>query len=399
LNRGAVSALAHAGAVAVVFVASGASRAEDFVSVRGVYYREPSTRVLQPMVEVQRDSDAGLDIGAHFLIDAITSASASAGGSDTAFTETRNEVGLHVGKRWSRFQVSGAYKYSAESDYWSHGLGLSGLARLWGDTATVRLSLGRSFDSLTSRGRPPNCRVAPGTSCSLDTWFASVGYTQVLSPVVIAQLGYDIAYLDGFQGNLYRTVAGTSEVLPYRSGGSLRDGRRLRNAISPRIAYYVPPSGTGFQLAYRYYWDSFPGTPVTPYDPWGITAHTFELRIYQELGAYLEIRFLYRHHIQDHGAAFWCDTVASAGCYPAGSPYFSSDPKLGPVHTKYPELKLVISGAIARSVPFLRWFSAGSFEVSYGTYFQDTSFGRKLMPMPWYCPDTCLVQLGYRMPY
>src|SRR6185503_18172288 len=129
------------------------------------YYREASTRVIQPMVELSRDSETGLDVGAHFLVDAITSASIAAGtATDAVFTETRNEAGLNIGKRWSRFALRGGYKYSAESDYWSHAVGLSGIARLWGDTATVRLSLGRSFDSMTARGRPPDCRTPPGTS-------------------------------------------------------------------------------------------------------------------------------------------------------------------------------------------------------------------------------------------
>ena len=390
MKRAAVSQLALAGVLAFVPAIPAAARAEDYVIVRGAYYREASTRVIQPMVEVQRDSDSGVDVGAHFLVDAITSASIAAGtATDVVFTETRNEAGLHLGKRWSRFQLAGGYKYSAESDYWSHALGLSGLARLWGDTATVRLSLGGSSDTMTSRGRPPDCRVGLGTSCTLDVWFGSVGYTQVLSPVAIAQVGYDIAYLDGFQGNLYRGVPGFGfEVLPYRAGGSLRDGRRLRNAISPRIAYYLPETGTGFQLAYRFYWDTFPGTAAVPGDPWDIKAHTFEARVYQEVGPYLEVRLLYRHYIQDRGANFWRDTVASTTAYPAGSVFYSSDPKLGPVHTEYPEIRLLIAAAPLRTVPFLRWFAAGTFEISYGYFFQDTSFG-----------GAHLLQSGYRMPY
>jgi hypothetical protein len=390
LKRPVVGALAFVAALAALATAGGPARAEDYVIVRGAYYREASTRVIQPMVELQRDSDNGLDVGAHFLVDAITSASIAAGtATDAVFTETRNEAGLSVGKRWSRFALRGGYRYSAESDYWSHSVGMSGVGRLWGDTATVRLSLGRSFDSMTARGRPPDCRVLPSNSCELDVWFGSVAYTQVLSPVLIAQASYDLAYLDGFQGNVYRAVPGIGfEVLPYRAGGSLRDGRRLRHAISPRIAYYVPRTGTGFQLAYRYYWDQFPGTPAAPGEPWDLRAHTIEGRVYQEVGPYLEVRLLYRHYIQDRGAAFWCDTAASPGCYPPGSVFYSSDPKLGPVHTQYPEVKLVISAAPLADTPVLRWFSTGSFEISYGYYMQDTAYG-----------DAHLLQSGYRMPY
>ena len=41
-----------------------------------------------------------------------------------------------------------------------------------------------------------------------------------------------------------------------------------------------------------------------------------------------------------------------------------------------------------RDVPFLRWFSAGAFEISYGYYFQNTAFG-----------GAHLLQTGYRLAY
>ena len=38
--------------------------------------------------------------------------------------------------------------------------------------------------------------------------------------------------------------------------------------------------------------------------------------------------------------------------------------------------------------PFLRWFAAGAFEVSYGRYFQNTSFG-----------NAHVLQTGYRLQF
>ena len=96
-----LGSLAIVGAATLMF--STGARADDYVSVRGAYYREASTRVIQPMVEVIRESPSGLDVGAHFLVDAITSASIAAGTSvDNVFTEVRDEVGLRVRKRWQR---------------------------------------------------------------------------------------------------------------------------------------------------------------------------------------------------------------------------------------------------------------------------------------------------------
>ena len=356
--------------------------AGDYVIVRGAYYREASTRVIQPMVELERESPSGIDVGAHFLVDAITSASIAAGTAiDNVFTEVRDEVGMRVRKRWTRSDVTLAYKYSAESDYWSHGVGGSFGHRFWGDTAAVRLSVGRGFDTVSARGRTPECR--PGVSavsCPLDVWFAGVNYTQILSPVWLAQLSYELAYLDGFQGNLYRSVPNFGyEVVP---------DKRLRHAIAPRTAYYFPQTGTGLQVLYRYYWDVFPGGDgISQLDPWALRAHTLEGRVYQQLTPDLEIRLLFRYHKQNH-AQFWCDAILVPGCYAPGSTYYSTDPKLGPLTTKYPEVKLVWDATALRDIPFFRWFAGGSFEISYGYFMQTTSFG-----------GAHLLQTGYRLPY
>ena len=61
---------------------------------------------------------------------------------------------------------------------------------------------------------------------------------------------------------------------------------------------------------------------------------------------------------------------------------------LSPVQTVYPEVQVVWDADALRTIPLLRWFSAGTFEISYGHYFQNTSFG-----------GAHVVQTGYRLPY
>jgi hypothetical protein len=236
----------------------------------------------------------------------------------------------------------------------------------------------------------------PAAFCSLDVWFGGVSYSQVLSPVAIAQISAETALLDGFQGNLYRQVPSLMkyEFLPEK---------RMRNAIAPRVAYYIPRTETGFQLHYRFYFDFFPGEARTTEDPWLLTAHTIEARVYQQVTPTLQVRALFRYHRQSH-AEFWCATPlrpttlpATDFCAMATNPpsgyavdakYYTADPKLGPVTTKYPEIQLVWAADALRVVPFMQWFAAGSFEISYGHYFQNTSFG-----------NAHVLQTGYRLPF
>ena len=382
MKRATLCLLALAGAL----LSRASVRAEDRVTIRGAYYREPSTRVIQPVVEITKDLPDGFEINAHYLVDTITSASAAAGTSvDSIFTEIRNEVGLGIGKTWGRTTATVSYKYSAESDYWSHAWWASLSHTFWGNTATVGAFGGLSLDSVGFRTRTPTCLAADGFSCPLNSAFGGLGYTQVLSPVAIAQINLDTAYLDGFLSNPYRQVAGIGyEVFP---------DQRLRTAISVRGAYYFPSIETGLQVQYRYYRDFYPGavpSGVTR-DPWGLSANMVEGRIYHQLSRDLEVRFLYRQYFQQP-PAFWCDVPANAGCSPMSVPvspnYASSDPAIGPVRTEYPEVKLLWEAAAWDSIPFLRWFATGTFEISYGRYFQNDAFG-----------DAHVLQTGYSMPY
>ena len=364
-------------------------RAEDRVTIRGAYYREPSTRVIQPVVEITKDLPHGVDVNAHYLVDTITSASAAAGTSvDSIFTEIRSEVGLGVGVTWDRTRATLSYKYSAESDYWSHAGWTSLSTTFWGNTATVGAFFGLSRDSVGfNQRRTPDCTAASPNSCPLNSTFGGVGYTQVLSPVAVAQINVDGAYLDGFLANPYRQVAGIGyEVFPEK---------RFRTAVSARAAYYFPAAETGLQVQYRYYRDFYPGAlpppPIATADPWGLTASTLEGRIYHRLTPDLEVRFLYRQYFQ-RSPAFWCDVPVNVGCTPMSVPvsttYASADPAIGPLRTEYPEVKLIWDAESLSSVPFFRWFAAGTFEISYGRYFQNNSFG-----------DAHVLQTGYSMPY
>jgi hypothetical protein len=343
--------------------------ADNLIMVRGAYFREASTRVVQPVVEVWQDLPQGFDIKTHYLLDAITSASVAAGTtSDSIFTELRNEVGLAVGWTHNHLRTALGYSYSAESDYWAHALALSSQYRFWGDSATLHVNAGLGWDGSWPRTRTPNCPTANEFICRLTSYFAAVGYTQVWSPTFVTHISLEGSFLDGYQASLYRAVPNL--------GFENVKSERLRGVVSPRAAYYLPSSHTGFQLQYRYYRDD-----------WGISAQMVEGRVFQRLTPDLEARFSYRYYTQTP-ADFWCDWMAISNCYPPNAQFYTGDPKLGPVGTSMPEIKLMWDAVSLRGVPFVGWFSEGTFDISYGRYFQNTTFG-----------NAHLVQMGYTLPY
>lgn len=367
-------------------VAAQSARAENRVTVRGQYYREPSTRVIQPVAEMAADLPAGVDVNAHYLLDAITSASAASGPTgDNIFTEYRNESEITVGKNWERARVTLRYKYSAESDYWSHAFSAGLALRLWQDTATLAVSGGLGLDQVGRRaqGNAPvptpvqgaSCTPSAVTTCALNTVFAGVGYSQVLSPTDLVQAGYEVAVLNGYLASPYRGVS------PY--GMEKEPETRVRHALFMRAAHYLPDWGTGFQLQYRYYWD-MTWKSSQPFhvigsafasdqgDPWLVRSHTVEGRVFQAIVHDLELRLTGRYYSQGP-ANFWCDQLRDTLCYD-NARYYTSDPKLGPVRTIFIEGKVYWDARALRHLRVLGWFAAGTFELSYGTFFQSTSF-------------------------
>jgi hypothetical protein len=375
----ATAAIAASGWLAVA--GGGVARAEDHVTVRGIYFREASTRVVQPVADLSKDLPTGGDVFAHYLLDAITSASAAAGPvGDNIFTEYRNEAGLGYGHTFlSRYRVAAAYKYSAESDYWSHTGILSGSARLWQDTATLAASFGVGRDQVGRRGQAApvdpmgRCLPSPTVTCPLNTVFGSVAYSQILSPTVLVQVGYEMAWLSGYLASPYRM-----ETVP---------DLRVRNSVSARVAKYFPDVRTGLQLHYRYYWDAYPGTaPDGMDDPWGLSTHTVEVRLYQRIGRDLELRLAARHYPQGP-VNFWCDLGVNPSCN-INQLYMGNSPQLGHVTTNYFEGKIYWDATALREVPFLGWFSTGTFELSYGRLLQDTTYG-----------NAHVLHTGYHFPF
>jgi hypothetical protein len=362
--------LRRAALLALAFAATSA-RGEDRVTVRGAYYREPSTKVVQPMIEVTKDLPQGFGVYAHGLVDAITSPSVGTGvTSDEIFTEHRKEVSVAVGKTFRRSQVALSYRQSREPDYISHAVGLRSALGVWENSGDLAVSLAYSHDT-----------VGPLLDQTLEVGFAGFSYAQALSPVLLAQVGYEISYWNGFLCNPYqRDVMGRRDECPHQ---------RVRHAATARLARYFPSARIGLQGYYRFYYDQW--WDPKP-DPWGLTAHSVEGRIYQEVGPNLEFRLSYRYHTQGWALFAFCSHDPSRAMDPDCGPdvrvFHTTDEKFGRLHTQLAELKLTWEARALTGVPLLGWFALGAFEISYGRYFQTTHYR-----------TAHLLQTGYSLPF
>jgi hypothetical protein len=325
-------------------VLGGVAHADGTLAMRGVYYKERSTRVMQPMLDGMFEAGARGMITGHFLVDAITSASASSGAAAAEpFTERRYEAGIGYAHELSFdeafvnvLRIAGDTKYSQEPDYLSVYVGARAEAELARKNATVSAGGGIAADRVNNEGAQspmggPKLRcdnddpVANATECDLDTYALYTSFSQLLSQYALVGVSYDVAKMKGYTSNAYRQVITAGGPVPEKHPND-----RLRQAIAASTRFYWPEGKTAFIVAYRFYFDS-----------WDIHAHTPELRVVQEVGMSIDASFRYRYYRQD--ASFFYQKR-----YPDPTmttiEYLTDDPKMSAYDGHLIEAKLGILG-------------------------------------------------------
>ncbi|MDB4964397.1 MAG: hypothetical protein JWN44_86 [Myxococcales bacterium] len=375
--------------VAVLVLSAVAPARADMntLTLRGNYYRDRNTRVVQPALEIKKELPSGTQLEAHYLLDAITSASVAAGVlRDQPFTELRNETGFSLGQRFGPALVLGSYSYSSESDYWAHTASLGVVLELFRKNTLLGASVSYGNDKIALRMGPTLYNPIGG----LQTVRGIVTLTQELTRTLRLAASYELAIVgfgtpdNGWQGNVYRTVnlggAPARELVPYQ---------RIRQAAAAQLHWAVPlpirlvPYFV-FRPSYRLYWDD-----------WGLLSHTPELRMYVPVGP-VEFRVTGRLYFQNH-VSFWSDDGVRPS-YPQGVQglhcttcalassrtglWYTADPKLGNGQTEFLELRVIVNLRAMRSwrwMPAAAWLSEGIVELSYGHYFNSsfahTAFG------------------------
>jgi hypothetical protein len=333
----ALAALVSAGVVSSV------AHADGTLSMRGVYYKERSTRVVQPMLDGMFEVGSRGLVTGHLLVDAITSASASAGAAEAEpFTERRYEGGLGYAHELDGpedtivdvVRVAADGKISSEPDYRSIYVGARAEAELAQKNAVVSLGAGVALDKLNNEGLQ-SAMGGPlllcdnddpeslAKECSLDTYALFTSVSHLLSRNAVVGVSYDVAKMSGFTSNAYRAAPTATGPVAER-----HPNKRLRQAVAISARYFVEPSKTAVIGMYRYY-----------FDDWKIHAHTPELRVLQEVGVAAEASFRYRYYWQDD-AFFWRDKYGDA----MSLTYVTDDPKMEPYDGHLLEAKLGILG-------------------------------------------------------
>lgn len=294
------------------------AQAEDRVTVRGNYYRETSTRVLQPMVTFRKElPDERFAVETEYLLDVISSASIAAGalalGGDRVFTEMRHEATLRATTEIDDWAAAASYRYSTETDYTANNFSLSLARSFLRKTATVGVTYSGTFDRVYRITNNIGSR-SPWTSSRdsnrLQVHYLSLGYTHVLHKQVVGGLELEGIYAAGPQDNPYRRARNAmNEIHPWF---------RRRFAPSLWLRAMVPEAKMVIEPRYRYY-----------VDDWGIHAHSADMRVHFRPHRDLALRLRYRFYAQDE-AYFWRDNDDWDDYDPENVdfPWVSDDPKM-----------------------------------------------------------------------
>jgi hypothetical protein len=319
--------------------------ADDAVTLWGNYYKERSTRVIEPIATVTKDLPSDAQVSASYLVDQITSASVAAGvAQDQVFSEYRQEVQVSAKKRFEHLITPGAlFRFSHEPDYQSIAGGGELALALDRDDTVLRLYSQFQDDDVYHRFRP-------GFHDKLYTTLAGVGLTQVLLRNLIGGASLEAQFLHGYIQN------------PYRMENHPRT--RNRYSVGAWLAYQYEPTRTTGRIAYRFYRDT-----------WQITGHTLELEATQRILPVLSGVARFRWYGQD-GAYF--DTLSDG--------FFTTDPKLFPFTSRLYGAELRWTLAFLDRTA-LDAFKESQIVPSYAYLDQNNAYGpAHIIQLGWYWP-------------
>jgi len=295
--------------------------------------------VLSPTVDLAQDFTERTSLRINYGLDAISAASDSCVRCHRDGANShRQEAGLSVTRSYGdlKLTVGGAY---GKENFYRSTTGLTSLSRDFaGGNTTVAAGFSFSLNQPTLHPLPDHANQYQSGA------YASV--TQTLSKTTIAQAGYEIGYINGYQNNPFLRV---------NVGGVMVVGRvpdwRTRQTLSARLRQALP-ADTYVEADFRHY-----------FDDWEVQSNMVNVGVSHHFGPALLANVSYRYYDQT-GAFFWAPEYT-------GIPlYYTADFRLEPfVSNDY-------SGriAITPKAPWL-WLPGGTgLTLQYERYQADNGF-------------------------
>ena len=255
--------------------------------------------VLSPMVDLTQDYTERTTLRLTYGLDAISGASDSCARCHRdGINSHRQVVGLSATRKYGDTKLTFGGAFSKENFYRA----TTGLASVSRDLANGNTTVAAGFSfSLNQPTLHPNPEI--------ENQYQSGGFatvTQTLSKTSIAQFGYEVGHIAGYQDNPYLRAEVNGEMVL----GQVPDAR-TRQTVSARLRQALP-ADTFLEADYRHY-----------FDDWDVSSNTLSLGISHHFGPRLLMNLAYRRYDQT-AAFFW------APSYTGTPQYYTADFRLEP---------------------------------------------------------------------
>ena len=255
--------------------------------------------VLSPTVDLTQDFTERTSLRLNYGVDAISAASDSCARCHRdGIRSHRQEAGLSATRKFGAFKLTTGAAYSQENFYRA----TTGLASVSRDLANGNTTVAGGFSFSLNQ---PMLHPLPDR----ENQYQSGGFTsitQTLSKTTVAQVGYELSHISGYQNNpfLRANVSGVMVL------GQVPDSR-TRQTLSARVRQALP-ADTYLEVDYHRY-----------FDDWQVKSNTISVGVSRHVNPSLLLGAGYRRYDQT-GAFFWASQYA-------GIPqYYTADFRLQP---------------------------------------------------------------------
>ncbi|MCZ6911318.1 MAG: DUF3570 domain-containing protein [Proteobacteria bacterium] len=291
LRRGATM-LALLLAAFYVAPAAAATLPEERADALYHYYSGGGVDVQGPALLVRKNFAEKYSVSASYYVDSVSGASIDVVTNASAYSENRSQFGVGFDYLYGDTLMNISYSQSDENDYEAKTM-IVGLSHdFFGGMSTLAMGFSRGDDTVM--------RVDTMFEDTIDRFQYRLGWTQILSPTLVAAINYEGVAEEGFLNNPYRSarVLGASVLERYPR-------TRTSNALGLQANKYWGDRSFVTRLKYRFYDDT-----------WGITANNIELIFSRRIGEKSEVGLGGRFYVQN-GASFYSDNFDQEYLYMA----------------------------------------------------------------------------------
>ncbi|QKX16894.1 DUF3570 domain-containing protein [Microbulbifer sp. YPW1] len=243
-----------------------------------------------PSVLVRKNIGNKVSLSANYYVDMISGASIDVQATASPYSEQRDEFSLGADYLVEKTTMSLSYTNSSENDYQAETVGFGISQDFFGDLSNLSMRVSLGSDDVMRNGDENFLEQAEHRRYSL-------GWSQILTTKLIAEVSVETVADEGFLNNPYRSV----RYLDPNSGtgfsyqAELYPTTRNSDAVALRAKYRLPYRAA-IKSEYRRYADS-----------WGISSDNLEFRYTHPLESEnLILEGKLRYYKQD-GADFYSD--------------------------------------------------------------------------------------------